>query len=255
MLKKIFSSVSSSFRDRPWLESVSGTDRLFILELCNVKDCFNANELWEAQYSGNYDIIESKTGQSRNRLQNALNIHRMVAPSMEPSGKIKRKSFVFTDVIVRIPKEMYDEDVRDNGRQLIMLAGNLCQLHEQNLEDLWQNRKPSYTITYHNQETDKVICQFGASVFVPNVTDKQIASLQIQSKNGTWFQLPLFSFWQESGEIKRPVGIYMNQDQMIIGQSYSNSSICIPDCMSQNQMSIHINCKQRQAYGDGVKLA
>ncbi|ETR65712.1 MAG: hypothetical protein OMM_13834, partial [Candidatus Magnetoglobus multicellularis str. Araruama] len=148
MLKKLISSVSSSFRDRPWLESVSGTDRLFILELCNVKDCFNANDLWEAQYSGNDDIIESKTGQSRNRLQNALNIHRMIAPITELSGRIKQKAFVFTDVIVRIPKEIYEEDVRDNGRQLIMLAGNLCQLHEHHLEDLWQNRKPSYTISY-----------------------------------------------------------------------------------------------------------
>jgi len=255
MLKRIISSVTSSFSDRPFLESVSGTDRLFILELCNVTDFFNANELWEAQYSGNYGIIELKTGQSRNRLQNALNIHRMVAPSMEPSGKIKRKSFVFTDVIVRIPKEIYDEDVRDNGRQLIMLAGNLCQLHEQHLENLWQNRKPSYTITYHNQEKDRVICQFGASVFVPNATDKQIASIQIQSKDGSWHPLPQLSFWQERGETRRPAGIYMNQDQLIIGHSYSNSSICMPNCISQTQGSIHVNCKQRQAYGDGVKLA
>ena len=245
MFKKLFSS-------GPWLKSIVGTDRLYTLELCNVKDCFNANELWEAQYSGNNGIIESKTKKSENRLQKALSMHCMIGQKMDEKGKIRRTKFTFSDVIVHIPKEIYLEDVRDNGQQLMMLNHNLCILHEKNLTNFWKKRNASYAITYHDLEKDKVIFQFGSSVFIPGANDKLLAGIQIKSKNGEWLNLPHWSFWLESWETKRPAGVYMNQDHMILGQKIEKSSIFIPDCFSNEDSYVHINCNQRKAYGDGI---
>ena len=245
MLKKIFSS------GRPWLESLSGRDRLYILELCNVTDCFNYGELWEAEFSGNNTIIESKTKKADNRLQNALNIHQIVAPGKDNRGKLRRVKYVFADVIVHIPKELYLEDERDDGKQLMLLCQKLRELHQKNLTNFWKNRQPSYTITYHDQEIDKVFFQFGSSVFVPEVHDKLIATIQIQS-NGQWYFLPKWSFWQETGKTYRDPGVYMNQDHLIIGHSYESCSICMPECFTNERSYVHINCNQRQAYGDGT---
>jgi len=254
MLKKIISSLSN--KSSHWLESVSGKDRLFILELRKVTNFFDANELWEQQYSGNYGIIESKTQKPEYRLQYALNQHRISEPSMDKYGKQRRVKFAFNDVIVHIPKAIYFEDVRDNGKNLTELCQKFCDLHKKHLDNIRKNKEhPSYTITYHDQEDDKVIFQFGSSVFLPSTFDTQIAILQIQAPNGTWVDLPDWSFWQQSGEIKRPAGIYQKQELIILGHSYTNSSVCIPDCFPNKLASIHMNCIQQQAYGDGTILA
>jgi len=252
MLKKFFTQ-------KTWLKSAAGTDRLYILELSNVKDCFNAHDLWDAQYSGNNAIIESQTQKKEYRLQNALHIHRIEVPYTEKQGKrerLRKGKYVFNDVIVRIPKQLYDEDVRDDAKKIRVLTTNLTELHKQNFADnLWKkDRKPSYTVSFHNDKADDiVIFQFGSGVFVPNAHDKLIASIQVMTEQGNLIELPDWSFWQESREDLRKPALYMGQDSIIIGKTYNQGAICVPEFFSDSESKgfIHINCHQRIAYGDG----
>ena len=238
-----------------WLKSSVGAERLYTLELKSVKNCFDGDALWHREYRNDKEIFELTTKNTNNRLKKALNDHMFETHYTNEKGKVNKKECIFSNVIVRIPKLKYNEDIKNNGKKIIKLKERLIELHDNDFKaKTMKNQRPHYVIDSHDDEEDKVVFQFGTGVFIPFGGEQSIGEIQIKTKNNSWQSLPEWHFWQQIGEIKRASNLYVGQEDIIISNNYKNGSICVPDFFSSDDAWIHINCITKKVYGDGKHL-
>ncbi len=218
MFTIIKTTFNKSVKDA-WL---STDERLFTLQLQNVSNLLDPYPLWENRFSGDSEITESVTGDKHRRLKNALENHRCTAVVRDERGWLADEKKVFCDVVVRIPSEIYQNDVCVGAKKLEIMADNLSRLHYQDFgDDLCCERMPSYVvIPDESLRNDEIIIQFGLSVFVPRPDDQVIGVLHLQvDGQNEWWPLKQWVFWENGRQVLRPAALYQEQQCLMIGAS------------------------------------
>jgi len=199
---------------------------LYSLTLENVYNPFDADAVWDDQYSGSKGItnVEGTSNQRWKRLKNALDDHRVTVPQNDTSGRLLGRSFVYTDVVVWVASQVWLEDMAAGAARIKMLAHNLARNHHRDFESsLYRNRYPNYVVMpSEDLDFTQVRFQFGRGVFIPKPTDQLIAKLnfEVLVKN---YDLkdkkqirPWLFFIDGRRRSERYIGLYEEQQSLLI---------------------------------------
>lgn len=192
---------------------------VFTLTLLGVEDPFDPDPLWDRKYGGAAEIFEQLSEDREFRLQAALDGCRNSTFVRDEAGRFREHNPVFTDVVMWIPGQDWKADSMRGGHRIEALARNLGLLHRQKFtRSLPDDRAPIYTIMPDDKlDDDMVVFQFGFGVFVPGGDDVLRATVTLRKKDeDIQKEFPYWSFWREGAQIKRPVGVYAGQDQVLI---------------------------------------
>lgn len=192
---------------------------VFTLTLLGVEDPFDPDPLWDRKYGGAAEIFEQLSEDREFRLQAALDGCRNSTFVRDEAGRFREHNPVFTDVVMWIPEADWKADSMRGGHRIEALARNLGLLHRQKFtRSLPEDRSPIYTIMPDEKlDDDMVVFQFGFGVFVPGGDDVLRATVTLRRKDEDEpKEFAYWSFWREGAQIKRPVGVYAGQDQVLI---------------------------------------
>ncbi|MGE0083470.1 MAG: hypothetical protein AB7S75_03530 [Desulfococcaceae bacterium] len=230
MLSKIFGKIKIT-PSAPWL----GTDeRLFTLKLCHVENPLDPSPLWNSLYGGGKQITESITGSTGLRLRDALDLHRATVISRDSRGWKTEDRKVFTDVILWIPRSVWNQEIQLSCKKTEILCDRLSRLHEADFGDhLMAEREPSYAVMPLDAKylkEDEVIFQFGLGVFIPRDEDFLTGKISLKLKDRKqWQSLPDWIFWKQGKRIVRPAGLYEKQQFVLLGAEPEFAALRVPE--------------------------
>jgi len=239
------------------------TIKLFTLRLSNVENCFDARSLWDHRYGSSKEITDKISGKSNFRLKKALDIYRITTNSSIDGKWMLKTMKVFTDIILWIPETNWQDDIEVGANNIAMLADTLAQFHTDDFkEDLFAEKKPNYVVMPDPLlKSNEVIFQFGMGVYVPKLDEEPVAQIEIRMENQKrWGQLQQWIFWKDSQLIKKPAGIYKNQQGIIFGREHDFAAVKTREkqgdisWFSHSKGAIFINYALKDmnyAFGDG----
>lgn len=216
---------------------------VFTLSMVGIADPFDPDPCWDRKYGGQANIVEHLTGDRDFRLQAALDGCRNSKFVRDEAGRFREKNPVFTDVVVWIPGGPWKADAMRGGQRIEALARNLALLHRNKFSrSLPGDREPIYTIMPDDDLGDDMVAfQFGFGVFVPSGDDVLQAEIRLRRPNDDrLLELPDWSFWRNGGQIKRPVGVYRDQQSVLIAPT-AESPIRAPIWFKHREGHILIN--------------
>ena len=207
-----------------WLGPIE--PHLLNLTLENVTNPFDADALWDDQYSGRKGITNS-CGDPQHRwkrLKKALDDHRITLAECDTYGRMLGKTFVFTDVVVWISKSLWLEDMARGAANVKMLAHNFARIHMRDFEaSIYRGRIPNYVVMPgEDLSRAQVRFQFGRGVFVPKENDRLVAKLQFELE---LHQLdlserqriqPWIFFLKDAKRDERKIGLYEGQESLLM---------------------------------------
>jgi hypothetical protein len=179
------------------MNTVVGYNGLFVLTLNDVTRYSDYKAMWAT--SGLW-------GKSAMTIKSALDSHKHEVDD--------DRLLVYTDVIIRVPGNIYIGLLRDE--KIGWITKNLQELHRKQFgKQLLYNRTPSYMIV--SDDRIKEGCAevvFGVGVFVPNVNDRLLYTVEIEYATSPGRPVPLL--WDlKHVDSPVPVGIYENQNMGI----------------------------------------
>ena len=143
----MFTRVIKPFNIRKRQDLSDTNVKLFSLKLSNISSCFDAHSLWDHKYGSRKEIEETGSGRSDFRLKKAIDKYRRVVNQSVEGKWMQRKEEVFTDVILWIPDEKWQDDIEVGGNNIAMLADTLSQFHMEDFKDaLFGQREPHYVV-------------------------------------------------------------------------------------------------------------
>lgn len=255
----VFERVKKIFGINESNSMLGGFDKLRTLKLKNIKYYEDIDSLWTDGNSLSKEIVDTIHSDSKFRLKKALATHKTCRLESH-GGKNDSYPKAFTDVIVGVPQSYWDDSMMDGPERLSGMANHLAALHKRDFGDLLLNdRSPSYVIVPSPMVADgEIMFQFGSGVFVPSPDDVLIAELSF-SLDGETLTPPPFVFFDEVTRTanKRPVGLYENQQGLMIGGNPEHAPIQLESSNGKNWFShqsgyIFITPKSwdQPAYGD-----
>lgn len=218
---------------------------LYTLRLRHVSNVLDADALWEeSSYAGQetirtalYDVDQQTEYTSEDyRLYRALQDHPRIVAIKDENNISDQAEHIFTDIIIWIPKVHWDNDARQGGHKIYIMADRLAHAHQRDLgkdrrgePQLLNGRRPRYCIMPEpNLARDEVICQFGLGVFIPDANDArhQLAEFNLR-KDEQGFAFTDWIFFEQGRRITRPIGWYAGQHFLHIAQDPSYRYSCI----------------------------
>ena len=237
--------------------------KLFTLKLSNVMNSFDAHSLWDHRYGSQKDIVEPSSNKSDFRLKKALDKYRRVVNSSGEGKWMMKTEKVFSDVILWIPEPVWQDDIEVGANSLAMLANSLARFHTDDFKkDIFAGRPPAYVVMPDpTLGQGEVRFQFGMGVYVPKIDEAPIAGIEIKMQGqAQWKKLPEWYFWEDSRMTRKPVGIYQDQQGIIIGADHDAAVVTVNGDQEENAWfpdlkgAVFINYALQSlnyAFGDG----
>lgn len=254
---------------------------LFTLHLRHVDNVLDADALWEeSSYAGQENIravmYDPQTGaeleEQDYRLYKALQDHPRVVSVKDANGVSDQGNRVFTDVVIWVPQIHWDNDARQGGHKIYIMADRLAHAHRRDLgkdargkAQLLDGRAPRYCIMPDPKlKRDEVVCQFGLGVFVPDHNDERNKLADFNLRKGEQgFAFQEWIFFEQGRRVMRPIGWYAGQRFLHLSQdpSYRNTCIQAPAWFSHGKGYLQLalstsndaeSAKYQQMYADGV---
>ena len=120
--------------------------KLFTLSLENVGNCFDAHSLWDHKYGSSQDIVQINSQKNDFRLKKALDLYRRTF-TMADGKSMQKVEKVFTDVILWIPENNWQNEMEVGAGNILMLADTLANFHMDDFKsELFGERKPRYVV-------------------------------------------------------------------------------------------------------------
>lgn len=250
----------------PWLGS---DERLFTLKLTKVENPLDPSPLWDSRYGGGKQITETVRNSTVLRLRDALDMHRATILGRDSRGWQTEERKVFTDVVIWIPRPVWNRDIQQPWQKSEMLCDNLSRLHYEDFGDhLLNNRKPSYAVmpldmdTDMDMEEDQVMMQFGWGVFIPGEEDRPVGKISVKLREKSqWQSLPDWIFRKNGKGITRASALYEHQQFLLIGADPESAALQVLESeggrkiwFSHGQGSIWFNLgDEKGKYGFGCE--
>lgn len=255
---------------------------LFTLRLRHVENVLDADALWEeSSYAGQENIravmYDPQTGSELEeqdyRLYRALQDHPRVVSVKDASGVSDQGNRVFTDVVIWVPQVHWDNDARQGGHKIYIMADRLSHAHRRDLgkdargqAQLLNGRSPRYCIMPDaSLKRDEVVCQFGLGVFVPDHNDERNKLADFNLRKGEQgFSFQEWIFFEQGRRVTRPVGWYAGQQFLHIAHDPSYRQTCIqaPTWFTHNKGYIQLalsgdveTAHSQQMYADGIYVS
>ena len=242
---------------RPWLRN-DGSERLFTLRLKGVENALDPDPFWESNYGGGSSIYDVSSSSNSRRLKDALDAHRKISAEVDEFEFPIEKMLVFSDVVMWIPKKIWNSSSREGGERLFMLSEKLKYRHRTDFgEELFKQREPHYSIMpLKSLKLDEVIFQFGLGVYLPREGDEQTAEAKILQAGKEPVPFANWIFFENQQEIERPSTLYSEQHFLLVGNSLDESAIQSPAWFSKNQgfLMIDTHRQPNRIYGDDEYL-
>ena len=257
---------TNSPKNKTWINNYD--ERFLSIKFSSATDPLNPHSLWSYAAGNDKQMIEEFTGSTKNRLKNALmNYERSVLITNSKGWKEKHWK-VFTDVVIKVSTKIWDKYAQIGGTTIQYFSETLEKLHEKDFGDqLWTDRQPTYVITPEPKlKPDEIVVQIGLGVFIPREEDEQIGKIQVKLSNeNTWNDLPDWSIWEEGKLIKRPAGLYKNQQFLVLGPDMLSSAVNVlypsnnkPVWFDHGKGRIFLNLSSEdrlRAYGDNTYIS
>jgi hypothetical protein len=241
--------------------------KLFTLSLENVGNCFDAHSLWDHKYGSSQDIVQINSQKNDFRLKKALDLYRRTF-TMADGKSMQKVEKVFTDVILWIPENNWQNEMEVGAGNILMLADTLANFHMDDFKsELFGERKPRYVVMPDTTLLgDELVFQFGMGVYVPDIDETPVAEVVFQMEGQAgWQKLPEWVFWNEGELVHKPAGIYKNQQGMSIGADRAWAAIRIgsdpeqpSSWFSHQKGAVFINYALKNmnfAFGDGEYIS
>ena len=249
----IFSTFMGGSGLRPWLR-MDGSERLFTLRLKGVERPLDADPYWEATYGGGSTLYDVASKSTSRRLKEALDAHRKLSAEKDEYEFPIEKMMVFSDVVMWLPRKVWDGSSREGGERLFLLSEKLKYRHRTDFGDeLYKQREPHYAIMpLDTLKPDEVIFQFGLGVYLPREEDLQTAEVTILRQGNEPSKLPNWQFFESPEGNERAATLYAEQHFLLIGNTLSESAIQSPSWFSQDQGYLMVDTKRdpNRIYGD-----
>ncbi|MCK5810095.1 MAG: hypothetical protein KAH00_03355 [Cocleimonas sp.] len=249
----IFSTFMSGSGLRPWLR-MDGSERLFTLRLKGVEHPLDADPYWESTYGGGSTLYEVASKSHSRRLKEALDAHRKLSAEKDEYDFPVEKMLVFSDVVMWLPRKIWDSSSREGGERLYLLSEKLKYRHRMDFSaELYKQREPHYAIMPHDTlASDEVVFQFGVGVYLPRENDLQTAEVKVLQKGTEPIALPNWQFFETPDGNERPATLYAQQHFLLLSNNLSESAIQSPHWFSHNQGYLMIDTKREpnRIYGD-----
>jgi len=201
--------------------------KVFTLGLENVGNCFDAHSLWDHKYASSQDIVQVNSQKKDFRLKKALDRYRRTFTTVDDKS-MQKKEKVFTDVVLWIPENNWQNEMEVGAGNILMLADALANFHMDDFKgELFGQRKPRYAVMPDPLiNGDEVVFQFGMGVYVPEIEEAPVAEVafQVAGQEG-WQKPPDWLFWNDGELVRKPAGIYKNQQGMSIGADRAWASV------------------------------
>ncbi|EXJ14146.1 hypothetical protein [Imhoffiella purpurea] len=212
------SGAPNHYRRDEWLPPYND-HLLWQLRLTGVEDPLDPDALWDNSGGSGRHIQESSSGEAGKRLCRALQDHRRWVRLNDPGhGRWILGHRCFTDVILHIPRQTWDQDIRTTGGERIEVAAqNLIFRHQQDFKSsLPTGRQPRYLLRPDSRlPANEVLFLFGPAVFLPDPQDQPVFDLQ-PSLDKAPLVLDSLQWLPSKHAQAQPPGFYADQECLLL---------------------------------------